>query len=227
MEIGATSGASTSAAGVGASKLTDTFDTFLTLLTTQLQHQDPLEPVDSSEFTQQLVMFTGAEQTIATNRNLEALIKLFQTSQSAGAVNYLGKVVEADGDSAALSNGSASWRYDLPVNAAQTTITITDANGSAVFTGNGQITAGSHNFVWDGKSTQGITQPDGIYKIAISSKDTNGQSIATTTSIVGSVDGIETVDDELVLTVGSVKVPLDKVKSVTVDQSASQTDNPA
>lgn len=226
MEIGATSGSGTSASSVGGSNLTDTFDTFLTLLTTQLKHQDPLDPVDSSEFTQQLVMFTSAEQTIATNRNLESLIKLFQTSQSAGAVSYLGKIIEADGDSAALSNGRASWRYDLPASAAQTTIAITDANGSPVFTGNGQIAAGAHNFVWDGKNNQGIAQPDGLYKITVSSKDTSGQLIATTTRIVGTVDGIETVDGALVLMVGSVKVPIDQVKSVTVDQTASSTDNP-
>ncbi|HZZ11369.1 MAG TPA: flagellar hook capping FlgD N-terminal domain-containing protein, partial [Paraburkholderia sp.] len=85
------------AAGAGQStasqQLAGNFDTFLTLLTTQLQNQDPLSPMDSTQFTQQLVAFSGVEQQINTNNNLQSLIALNQSQQAASAVSYIGHSV--------------------------------------------------------------------------------------------------------------------------------------
>jgi len=205
---------SKSAAERGGSALADTFDTFLTLLTKQLQNQDPLDPVDSSEFTQQLVLFTSAEQAVATNKNLEALIKLSSANQAAAAVGYIGKTVEAEGRTSTLSQGLAVWQFELPSNAERVDITITDADGKAVLNTNGAIDAGSHNFVWDGRNNDGLTVPDGNYTISISAKDSKGASITASTSILGRVDGLETVGGSIVLNVGSTKIPFDKVISV-------------
>jgi flagellar basal-body rod modification protein FlgD len=205
---------SDSAAERSGSALAQTFDTFLTLLTKQLQNQDPLDPVDSSEFTQQLVLFTSAEQAVATNRNLESLIKLSTSNQAAAAVGYIGKTVEAEGKTTSLSEGQAVWQFELASNADKVDITVTNADGKAVFNASGPIEAGSHAFVWDGRNNNGLSEPDGNYTISISAKRTDGTSVSSSTSILGRVDGVETVDGDIVLAVGSTKIPFDKVVSV-------------
>ena len=104
------SGSSTSFA---TSSLAENFDTFLTLLTVQLQNQDPLDPLDTNEFTSQLVQFTAVEQAIATNNNLESLIGLTELSHAATRISYLGKEVEAPGSTSYLTDGKAEWSYVL------------------------------------------------------------------------------------------------------------------
>lgn len=194
--------------------LSKTFDTFLNLLTKQLQNQDPLDPVKSSEFTQQLVLFTNAEQAVATNKNLESLIKLSTASQAATAVGYIGKTVQADGNTGTLNGGKANWQYELTENANHVDVTITNSDGKIVYTGTGATGVGTHSFAWNGLDNQGLTQPDGSYTIAISAKNGAGAALTANTSIIGQVSGIETVDGSVVLNVGLTKVPLEKVKSV-------------
>lgn len=214
MEVTPLSTAAASAAGKSNTKLAETFDTFLGLLTAQLKNQDPLDPLDSSQFTEQLVMFSGAEQQIASNQNLETLIDLFQSGNTSSAVNYLGNTITAEGDEAVLSNGSAGWRYDLAGNSTQTTITIENSAGNNVFTGPGQTVKGEHEFAWDGKNTQGLPQPDGLYKMTITAKDINGQTVASTTTLQGVVSGVEALDDGVVLSVNGVKIPLANILAV-------------
>lgn len=211
-----------SAASRSAKSLADTFDTFLTLLTKQLQNQDPLEPVDSSEFTQQLVLFTSAEQAVATNKNLEALISLSTATQTVGAVSYIGKTIQAEGKTSTLANGAANWNYTLPSNANTTLVTITDASGKVMFNGQAETAAGTHRFVWDGRNNQGASQPDGSYTISISAKNARGEPITANTSIVGRVDSVEMVDGGIVLAIGTTKVPFDKVQVVKETPAAEQ-----
>lgn len=212
-----------SASTKGAKTLADSFDTFLTLLTKQLEHQDPLDPVDSSEFTQQLVMFTSAEQAVATNKNLEALINLSLSTQTAGAVSYIGKTIQAEGADTTLTGGRATWQYSLPRNAASVDVTITDDTGKSVFTGTAEGAKGAHSFVWDGRNTQGVPQPEGTYTIAIKAKDSSGGAITASTSVLGRVNGVETVDDSVVLLVGATRIPIDKVTSVRESPTTNST----
>jgi flagellar basal-body rod modification protein FlgD len=204
-----------SAATASRSTLNQTFDTFLTLLTKQLQNQDPLDPVKSNEFTQQLVMFTSAEQQVATNKNLESLIKLTQANQSAVAVGYLGKVVLAAGDTTALSNGSATWNYTLPKTAVKVTLTITDSAGKMVASSLGENSAGTHTFVWAGRDFNGNVLPNGTYKMSVGAKDSEGVAISATTAMAGVVDGVEKTDTGIILTIGGVRVPIENITSVT------------
>src|SRR5208282_664684 len=114
----ATSSSSNSSA---MQQLSGNLNTFLTLLTTQLQHQDPLSPMDSTQFTQQLVEYSQVEQQIDTNSNLQSLISLQQNGAGAAAVGYLGKDVTVTNGNAALTNGSATWNYTLGTDASSTT----------------------------------------------------------------------------------------------------------
>src|SRR6201986_811416 len=113
-----------------AAQLSGNFDTFLTLLTTQLQNQDPLSPMDSTQFTQQLVEFSQVEQQINTNDNLQTLINQGTSAAGTNAVSYLGKAVTVTNGNAPLTGGTAAWTYNLGTASAQTTLTVTDANGN-------------------------------------------------------------------------------------------------
>lgn len=201
--------------GTASTKLADDFDTFLTLLTSQLQNQDPLEPLETNEFTQQLIQFTQVEQSIATNENLELLISLNQAAASGGTVSYLGQTVVADGATSALEAGAASWNYDLARDAETTTLTVTNANGQVVYSGEGDKQKGAHSFTWNGKDQDGNTLPDGLYTLSIEAKDSGGNAITASTTISGRVTAIDFSSSDPLLTVGGVKIGLDKVKSVS------------
>lgn len=197
--------------------IADDFDTFLLLLTTQLKNQDPTEPLDTNQFTQQLVAFSGVEQAIATNKNLEKLIELSGGKEINSAVNFIGKQVNAQGDQSMLTDGLAEFVYELPVGVTNAQITITDASGQAVFSGNGSAKADGNVVIWDGvNSFNGTNSPDGVYKITVIAKNSKGERIeqGVKTFTTGRVTGVEAKDEGVELTLGAIKVMLDDVVAV-------------
>ncbi|MGA2129486.1 MAG: flagellar hook capping FlgD N-terminal domain-containing protein, partial [Xanthobacteraceae bacterium] len=108
-----TSGSTGSTASSGSS-LAGNFDEFLQLLTTQLQNQNPLDPLDTNQFTSQLVQFSSVEQQINMNTQLGTLISLQQTAQSTSALGFVGQTVTVSGATATLANNQASWSYNSP-----------------------------------------------------------------------------------------------------------------
>ena len=222
METSALISAPTGAAAISRAKLATDFDQFLKLLTAQLQNQDPLDPLNSNEFVQQLVSFTGVEQAIATNANLENLIALNKAGQAASAVGYLGTTIEATGNQIVLAGGEARFLYTLPENAASTGILIADESGKTVFVGEGNITAGEHGFVWDGRDANGVPQPDGIYKVTVSGFTGDDRLLSIPTVIGGRVTRVETVDGGIQLTVNGIAVPIEEMLSVAESPPLSQ-----
>ncbi len=211
-----TSTASTSATAsqTAAQQLSGNFNTFLTLLTTQLQNQDPLSPMDSTQFTQQLVEYSQVEQQINTNSNLQNLISLQQSGASAAAVSYLGKNVTITNGNAALTTGAANWTYTLGTAASSTTLTVTNSSGQTVYTGPGSTTAGSNTFSWNGQDNSGNQLPDGTYTLAINATASNGSTVASTVSSTGVVSEINFSGTAPQLVIGSMTVPLSQVTSV-------------
>lgn len=187
---------------------------FLNLLTTQLKFQDPLSPMDSTQFTAQLAQFASVEQGIQTNKNLESLIGLTQASQISTGVSYIGRTVEADTNVGALVNGRADFLYALPKAAASSVVTVRDASGNVVYTKPAETTAGPHKFTWDGRDTNGNQMPDGPYSVSIAAKDAKNESISVTTHMLGRVDGVVTSEGAVSVLVGGVSIPLDKIVSV-------------
>jgi flagellar basal-body rod modification protein FlgD len=185
--------------------------TFLTLLTTQLQNQDPLSPMDTTQFTQQLVEYSQVEQQINTNSNLQSLISLQQSGASAAAVSYLGRQVTVTNGNAALVNGSAQWNYTLGANAASTALTVTNASGQVVYSTTGSTTAGSNTFNWNGTDNSGNQLPDGTYTLAASSKAGDGSVVQTGVSSTGTVSEINLSGSQPQLMIGSMAVPLSSV----------------
>ncbi len=201
--------------------IAEDFDTFLSLLTTQLKNQSPLDPLDTSEFTQQLVQFTEVEQTVKQNESLEKLIQLSAANTITNIVGFLGGEVTLAGNSAEFKNGSATWNFDLAQAADNATITISDSNGVPVFTNSGPTPAGNNTFIWDGATTNGVPAKEGNYTISISAVDNTGTAIGVKTEIVGLVDGINFDGDEPKLMIGNHEFGLDEITSVKLPNTPS------
>ena len=210
-----------STSDAASKKLTENFDTFLQLLTTQLKNQDPLNPLDSKDFISQLVQFSEVEQSIQTNQSLGKLLDFQNTNQATAALGYIGNKVEVKGDTAPLENGTAEFSYTLPSNAASTLVVIRDANGQVVHSASGEVTAGKHSFVWDGTTNGGGTAPPGSYKITIAAQDADGAPITATTTVTGTVTGLESDDTGVQLSLGNSSVPIGSVLSVKGKSSGS------
>jgi flagellar basal-body rod modification protein FlgD len=200
-----TSASSTSSA---QQELSGNFDTFLKLLTTQLQNQDPMSPMDSNQFTQQLVEFSQVEQQIGTNTNLQSLITLNQAQANTSAMNYLGKSVVLTNGEQALSSGTADWTYGLNNAATSTTLTVTNSSGKVVYTGTGETAVGTHDFTWNGQDNNGNQLADGTYTLAVTSAASDGSAVTTSVASKGVVSGIDTSGTSPQLVIGTMEVPL-------------------
>lgn len=216
--VGSTTDAATVATGAAdkaRSTLAGDFDTFLLLLTTQLKNQDPIEPMDTNEFTSQLVQFATVEQAIQTNTNLESLIDLQKGVGVNTAAQYMGRFVQAEGNSGDLNGGVAAFSYSLPSKATTVQISITNDAGKVVFTGNGPAEIGLNDVIWDGTSTvDGTAQPDGTYHLAVTAKDVNGNAIKATTYTTGFVTGVNLEGENPMLQIGDIKFEAGKVIAI-------------
>ena len=201
--------------------IADNFQTFLTLLTTQLQNQNPLDPLDTNQFTQQLVQFAGVEQQLKTNDSLTSLISLQKTAQSTQALNFVGSSAIVDGSTTDLKSGSATWALGVS-KPSTVTVTISNSSGQAVFTGNFSMNAGDHQtFQWNGRGNDGAQWPDGAYTLSATAKDASGQTAAISTEIQGVVDAADLSQDPPVLSIGGQNFTIDKVKKVVRPTTSS------
>lgn len=204
-----------------AASLADNYNNFLTLLTTQLKHQDPLSPMDTTQFTQQLVTFTQVEQALESNKKLDMLVSLGMANQSVGAIQFIGKTIEATSDTGVLADGAAKYTYTLPGGTKKTSVVITDAAGKLVYSEPGKTTAGKHEFNWNGKKLDGSTAPDGSYKIKIVATDAEEKEVVATTTVIGKVTGIESSDEGALMVLGASKIPVGAVIGVR-DQATDE-----
>lgn len=217
---GTTAGA---AGGTSMQQLAGNFDEFLQLLTTQLQNQDPLDPMDTDSFTQELVEFTGVEQQVDMNTNMQTLISLQQASTDVSALQLVGSTVTANGSSAVLSNATntpATWTLNS-ASPATANITITNSSGQTVYTGTTSLNAGSQTYTWSGQGANGVISPDGTYTLAVNATGANGQSVSVTDQVQGVVTAVNTSANPATLTVSGQTVPLSSIQSVSNSGSSS------
>lgn len=185
MDIASIAGTQAGAATAG-SRITADFNTFLTLLTAQLQNQDPLDPLDTDKFVSQLVEFSSVEQSIETNRNLEALVALQSSAQTSNALALLGETIVFPGDRAVAAGGAAEWRYQVPAGASAVALTVTDAQGGVVARSAGSAAAGEHPYVFTGGA-------DGeVYRLSVAAVDRNGASLAAASRSLAAVTSVTT-----------------------------------
>ena len=187
----ASSTANASDTSKAAKTLSADMNTFLTLLTTQLKYQDPLNPTDTAEFTNQLVQYSNVEQSIQTNQKLDSLIALNNNNLGAQAVSYIGKVAQVLGDVMPLENGQAQATYTLDKDVLSSTIMVKNSSGDIIYTETGNKVAGTHTFKWDGKDQYGNQLEDGAYQILVNTTVASGETAASViTTILGKVTGV-------------------------------------
>jgi flagellar basal-body rod modification protein FlgD len=209
------SGSSASATNsLATQQIAGNFQSFLTLLTTQLKNQDPTSPLDTNQFTQQLVEFAGVQQQLNTNDSLATLVSLQQTAQSTQALTFVGKTAVVNGSTAALTNSSATWELSSPTNA-NVSISITNSTGQTVFTGKAAVTAGQNQpFTWNGIGNDGTQFPDGQYKLTAVGTDSAGNPVGLSTEIQGVVDSVDLTQSPPLLSINGQTFTVNQVKSI-------------
>jgi flagellar basal-body rod modification protein FlgD len=212
---GATGTDSSQSTDDALSDLSGNYSNFLTLLTTQLQNQDPLSPMDTNQFTQQLVEFSSVEQQINGNKKLDQMIALQSTANAYGAVGFVGTSISATSDQLPLQNGSARFDYTIEHDASAATLKIMDSSGNIVMLEQVDGTVGTHPVQWDGTDFFGNQLPDGQYSVSVSYQDSAGTSYDAPTTTYGTVDSAEIDNGTVSLKLGDVTIPLDQVTSVT------------
>ena len=212
----ASSGSATNNAAANptaSSQLAGNFNQFLRLLTTQLQHQDPLSPLDPNQFTQELVQFSSVEQQIQMNTGLSTLISLQQNAQVTSALGFLGHTVVINGSVAQLTNGHATWNYSAS-KPSTATINVSDTTGKVVYSTTQAIQPGQQTFTWNGQTSTGNLLTDGSYTISIAATDANGQSVAVATQTQGVVSGVDVSKSPPLLTVGGQSYALSQILQI-------------
>ena len=209
----AASGASTVSSTVDNTMIASNFTTFLQLLTTQLKNQNPLDPLDTNQFTQQLVQFAQVEQQMKSNDTLSTLVSIEKSAQSTSALALVGATVVVDGSTTPLSNGQAAWTFTAS-KPATATVTIKDATGQTAYTGSFAVNAGAQNFVWDGHGNNGVTWPDGNYTMTATATDASGQTTALSTQIQARVDSVDLTTDPPLLSINGQTYTMNQLQKI-------------
>src|SRR5712672_1204654 len=215
----ASSTSNTTTASTATPGIADNFQTFLTLLTTQLQNQNPLDPLDTNQFTAQLVQFAGVEQQLKSNDQLKSLIDIEKSAQATQALVYVGNTVAVDGSTAQFDK-SATWNFTSEKDTTAT-ITITNSTGQTAFTGSYALKQGNSSFVWDGKGNDGVQWPAGTYTMTATGKDSSGNSVAISTEVQGIVDSVDLTASPPLLSIGGQNYTTDKIKRVVRSTASS------
>lgn len=210
----------TNAAGT---KLADDFAQFLTLLTVQLQNQDPLSPMDSTEFTNQLVAFTGVEQQINTNQKLDSLVAMNIGNSFSSALNYVGKEASYISSEFYHDGSPSEIKYALNGNAVTAKIRILNEEGTIIYEADANTSTGSHDFTWDGKNKNGAQVEKGTYEIRIDALDIDGKAVESSKVVKGLISGIETQNGAIFAVVGDRAVSVGNILNVSVARTTATT----
>ncbi len=190
--------------------LSGNLNSFLTLLMTQIQNQDPTAPMDTNTFTSQLVQYSSVEQQINTNTNLTNLITATQSNTILQSTALVGKQATVTNDHLTLQNGAALIHFTAPT-AEPVTITVTAPSGATVLQTNVSAASGNNDWSWNGQDSSGQTYPDGSYKVSVS--DQTGTAIATT--VTGTVTGMQRSGTAVDAVMGDLQSDVGTIQSVT------------
>ena len=191
-------------------------DDFLNMLIAQLQHQDPLNPADSTEFTAQLAQFSSLEQLSNIHESLENMEQFQASLTHSQAVSYIGKEITAAGSGLHLRDGqTAACHFELEANAALTAVSIYDATGGFVNSfETGPLGPGRQSAIWDGTDFDGNQMPAGAYKFEIQAVDAANESVRVRPLMSAMVTGVSFKDKTAYLMTELQSVALDKVIDV-------------
>lgn len=195
------------------STLSGNFQNFLSLLMTQLKNQDPTSPLDTNQFTSQLVQFTGVEQQINTNSSLTQLIQLTQGGQVLQSSALVGKQVEVTSDRVPLQKGVGDVRFTT-ASAQPVEIVVTNDAGVRLRDDTVRATKGPNDWKWDGTDSRGNRVADGSYKVAVTGINVDGTTAAVPFTVVGTATSVQKSGSTLQLQLGALGVEFSKVQSV-------------
>jgi len=188
------------------------FTDFLNMLMTQLQNQDPTSPMDTDQFTSELVQFSSVEQQIETNQSLTQLIQLTQGSEVIQGSQMIGQQVTAQSTQVPLENGQATVNIAAPA-AEPVSIAITNSSGVTVYNGSFNAQAGNNTWTWNGTDDAGDSVPDGVYTLVPTGSGASGNSTLTFT-VTGTATGVTDSNNTVQLQLGALSVPFSSITSV-------------
>lgn len=195
------------------SSLSGNFNDFLNMLMTQLQNQDPTSPLDTNQFTSELVQFSSVEQQINTNTSLTQLIQLTQAGEVMQGSAMTGKQVTIASSQIPLQNGQGTVQFTAPA-AEPVAIAIYNSSGTQILDASLTSVQGTNSWTWNGKDGSGNTVPDGAYNISVMGANTDGSTTALPFSVVGTATGVVSQSNGVQLELGALTVPFSAVQSV-------------
>jgi flagellar basal-body rod modification protein FlgD len=206
-----------------ATKLSKDYTQFLRLLTTQLQNQDPLSPMDTNEMTNQIVAFSQVEQQINMNQKLDSLVSLNLGNALNSSLGYVGMDVNyVSSEFSFDGTNNVKINYALNAPSEKTKIKVLDETGKTIFEATGSKETGKKDFVWDGSLSNGGKATKGTYAIRIEATDKEDIAIGSTTIVPGRVRGVETQNGAINLLIGDRAVPLSNVLNVSKPETSGQ-----
>lgn len=199
--------------------LSSNFGDFLNMLMTQLQNQDPTDPLDTNQFTSELVQFSGVEQQINTNSSLTQLIQLTQSGEVMQGTTMTGKQVTVTSNEIPLQDGTGSVSFNASAGQ-QVAISIYNSAGQDVRDAVVTAQAGSNTWPWNGEDNSGNSLPDGAYKIAVVGANADGTTAALPFTVTGTATGVQSTSNGVQLELGALPVSFSAVQSINTPQSA-------
>ena len=224
--VGNAASVASGGSNTAGSTLKGDLDSFLRLLTTQLKHQDPLQPTDSTQFVTQLAMFSQAEQAVNTNRHLAGIADMVAGRALADAANLIGKEVVATSEQIAFDGKSgAKFTYTAPVGTTEIKVEILDAEGRVIRSVEGEALPGYFEDAWDGATDAGGLAAPGVYKLRVTaeveSDDAQSTPQVVETQIYGRVEEMRMSDGKVVALINGQEVPYEKITGVGGRSAAS------
>jgi flagellar basal-body rod modification protein FlgD len=208
-------GASSNSTSSATAAVQQQYNTFLKILTTELQNQDPTSPLDTNQFTSQLVQFSQLEQSLSTNSLLQQIANNQTQGQISGALGYLGHTVQVMGDSFPLDGSDpATLQYSLASSAKSAVLNVVDSSGQTVRQISVDPSAGQHIETFDGNDASGQKLPAGTYTFQIQAVDATGTAVDATTYETGRVTGVDSSNGTVNLHLGSLTVPASTVVQI-------------
>ena len=193
--------------------LASNFTSFLSLLMTQLQHQDPSSPMDSSQFTSELVQFTSVQQQLDTNSNLTQLIQLTQASQIEQSASMVGKPVTVTSNQLSLQNSSAEINFNTTT-AQPVGIAVYNSAGAQVQTATLTSAAGVNHWTWNGQAANGAAMPDGAYAVTVNAIGANGAASTVPFTVTGTATAVQNNGGTVDIQLGGLTLPFSSVDSL-------------
>lgn len=204
---------SASISSTALSSIAGNFNSFLTMLTTQLKNQDPSSPMNADQFTSELATFAGVQQQVNTNTNLGQLISLGQNGQLTSDSGLVGQKATFTSSQISLQSGTGHINFTTG-SAAPIAIAVTDASGNVVRTVQEASITGSNSWTWNGRDDSGNSLADGAYGIAVQTQDAAGKAISLPFTVTGVITGVsKSSSGGVMLKIGSESVDMNNVNS--------------